>query len=329
MTCNKGQMNGSDVFRKVSVVVSSYTMERSDDLISALQSLFDQTYQDLEIIVVVDEDYALFTKLMEFARKVKSPKEVKVIYNQNGRGLSSGRNRGIEVSSGSIIAFVDDDAIASPQWIENLVAIYKKYDDAGCVTGKIEPLWMERDCSWLPTCFYWLISCTYRGIDEECEVRNGFGTNISFRRTIFNEVGFFSTSLGKCEGEGLLSEEMELCLRLRGRARGKVIYTPDAVVQHKVYPFRVTLRALARRAFYDGLSKAFISHMYRKSRPLETEFSLLNHLLFVFYPQCVVGLFREPSLYAKQFIATALIVLTEALGFGCGMLIRQPSETFK
>ncbi|MGC1120992.1 MAG: glycosyltransferase family 2 protein [Candidatus Methanofastidiosia archaeon] len=322
MTCNNGQMNEPGASRKVSVVVSSYTMDRSDDMISALKSLFDQTYQDLEIIVVVDEDYVLYTELLKFTGKVESSKEVKVVYNQNGWGLSSGRNRGIEVSSGSIVAFIDDDAIASPQWIENLVAVYKKYDDAGCVTGKIEPLWMEIDCSWLPTCFYWLISCTYRDMHEECEVRNGFGTNISFRRTVFNEIGLFLTDLGKCKGKGLLSEEMELCLRLRERTNRKVIYTPEAVVQHKVYPFRVTLRALARRAFHDGLSKALINRMYRKSRPLETEFSLLNHLLVVFYPQCVVGLFREPSLYARQLVATALIVLSEALGFSYGMLFK-------
>lgn len=315
----KSKLNGS---QRVSVVVSSYSMSRYDDIISALKSLFNQTYPNLEIIVIVDEDHFLYTELTNFTRKVESPKEVTVLYDQGGKGLSSSRNLGIEVSSGSIVAFIDDDAVASPQWIEDLVSMYEKHDDVGCVAGKIEPLWIDSECSWLPMCFYWLISCTYRDIHEECEVRNGFGTNISFRRTVFNEIGFFLSNLGKYKGEGLLSEEMELCLRLRERTNYKVMYTPDAIVRHKVYPFRVTLRALARRAFYDGISKALINRLHRKARPLGTEFSLLNHLFLVFYPQCVVGLFRKPSLYGKQLLGTALIVLTEALGFGYGMLLR-------
>ena len=93
----------------VSVIIPTY--KRSNYIIRAINSVINQTYKNIEIIVVDDNELnnefsiATENKLKEFIRKGK----VLYIKHNNNRGVSAARNTGIEKAQGKYIAFLDDD----------------------------------------------------------------------------------------------------------------------------------------------------------------------------------------------------------------------------
>src|SRR3954454_13060930 len=99
----------------VSVVICAYTEERWDDLVAAVDSAWAQTVEPHEVIVVVDHNPALLERVrQEFPRAT-------AVENAAARGLSGARNSGVQVATGDIVAFLDDDALAAPDWLKWLV----------------------------------------------------------------------------------------------------------------------------------------------------------------------------------------------------------------
>src|SRR5665647_3983295 len=95
-----------DDFLKVSVVVCTYSDERYFDSIETIQSLIKQSYQNIEVILVVDRNVNLFNKFST-SSYLNSVHNIKIGFS-NLPGLSNARNKGVELSSGDIIAFIDD-----------------------------------------------------------------------------------------------------------------------------------------------------------------------------------------------------------------------------
>ena len=86
----------------ISVVICVYAMDRWKDICEAVQSVRNQTLRPHEIIMVVDHN----AELLERARAAFP--DVLVVANTEARGLSGGRNTGIAVSSGALVAYLDD-----------------------------------------------------------------------------------------------------------------------------------------------------------------------------------------------------------------------------
>src|SRR5437660_7446995 len=129
------------MMQDISVIICAYTEDRWGDLVAAVESVQLQTLQPREIIVVVDHNPGLLKRAQEHLL------DVVVVENSRTRGLSGARNSGIAVAKGNIIAFLDDDAIAEPNWLEHLVVYYDDARIAG-VGGKIEPFWRGTRPSW-------------------------------------------------------------------------------------------------------------------------------------------------------------------------------------
>ena len=100
---------------KVSVIIPCYNVE--EYLSDCLLSLIGQTFKDIEIICINDgsADNTLDI-LNEFAQKDSRV----IILNQNNNGVSAARNKGIEISKGEYITFVDSDDWVSENYIEKL-----------------------------------------------------------------------------------------------------------------------------------------------------------------------------------------------------------------
>jgi glycosyltransferase involved in cell wall biosynthesis len=181
---------------------------------------------------------------------------VKLHLNYKNLGLLESRNKGVEMANGDVVAFIDDDAVAEKNWIEELVKMYKM--GAIAAGGKIVPFWVAKKPIWLPEEFYWMIGATYLGFPEKVtEVRNTFGSNLSFKRDIFLRLGGFNVKMGGIKGSKMLQGgETELCERMRKRYGKGLTYNPDAIVYHKVFEKRTKLSFLIKRAFWQGYSKA-------------------------------------------------------------------------
>ncbi|SEM78775.1 Glycosyltransferase involved in cell wall bisynthesis [Chryseobacterium taichungense] len=108
---------------KVSVIVPVYNVENY--LTQCLESLVNQTHQNIEILVVNDGSKDNSEQIIrEYTRKY--PEKIKSFTKENG-GLSDARNFGIDKATGDFIGFVDSDDYVSPFMFEEMVMLAEKY----------------------------------------------------------------------------------------------------------------------------------------------------------------------------------------------------------
>jgi glycosyltransferase involved in cell wall biosynthesis len=296
---------------KVSVVICTYTLDSYDHFEEAVESALSQTYDDIELVLVSDGNKAVYERLCEDYGDLEG---VIVTMTDENVGISAARNHGIKHASGDVVAQIDDDAIADPEWIEELVGVYED-TDAIAVGGKMTPEWVAGKPSFLPEEFYWLIGVTHRGFaDPGEEVRNTFGSNISFRREVIEELGGFDPNVGRKGDAEIQAHESELGTRLRREFDRGVIYNPDAKVAHKVFDYRTEPTWLAKRAFWQGYSKRALETLIPDAEGGE-ESDFLEFLLFKSVPGRFGELYRNPSWAHASQIAW-LLFLTGLVGFG-------------
>lgn len=107
----------------VSVIVPIYKVEK--DLSDCVLSICNQTYRNLEIILVEDGSPDNCGRMCdEFAR---NDTRIKVIHKING-GLSQARNTGMKIMTGEYITFVDSDDILENDFVEEMLRIINKYN---------------------------------------------------------------------------------------------------------------------------------------------------------------------------------------------------------
>ena len=211
----------------VSVVVCAYTMQRWGDTQKAVLSLLHQLDPVREVILVVDHnDELYYAACAAFA-------DVQVIASTGPKGLSGARDTGVARAAGSIVAFLDDDAAAAPDWSRELVAGYDGADVIG-VGGRIDPVWPTSRPSWWPPEFDWVVGCSYTGPRGRHPVRNMIGANMSLRADVC-DTGGFDTRIGRVGADVAGCEETELCIRARRLFPDtEILYQPGAVVRHTV-----------------------------------------------------------------------------------------------
>jgi len=296
---------------RVSVVLCEHTLDRYDDLRDAAESVLTQTYDDVELVLVADGNEAVCER---FHRDYGDRSDVVVHCNDANVGLLQSRNNGANVATGDVVAFLDDDAVADDEWIAELVETYRT-EDVLAAGGKMIPLWIAGRPRFLPQEFYFLVGVTQRGFaDGPGEVRNTFGSNISFRRDVFLELEGFDTAIGGRQGDAnLQGGETELCARLAEEYGEGVYYNPDAEVGHKVFEYRTDPLWLLDRAFWQGYSKRGMAVLIPESTGAEAEF--LRDILFEHTPHRLTTLIDDPRPEeAIQFLM--LLVFTGVVGGG-------------
>lgn len=250
----------------ISVIVCAYSGERWHDLLAAIASVQAQTIPPHELIVVIDHNTELLARLKSTVAGVV------LVENREGRGLSGARNSGLAGAGGEVIAFLDDDAVAAPDWLAKLVGAYSDARVVG-VGGAIEADWVSGRPHWFPEEFDWVVGCTYRGMPREtAPVRNLIGSNMSFRCDVFAETGGFTNGIGRIGKRPLGCEETELCIRAQRHLPGAIfLYEPGAKVRHRVPVTRGRWSYFRARCFAEGLSKALVVHLVGTEAGLASE----------------------------------------------------------
>jgi len=307
---------GSTAGMRVSVVLCGHTLERYDAIVDAAESVFDQSYEDVELVFVSDGNPDLHER---FEAEFGDREDVLTHCNDENRGLLVSRNNGAEVATGEVVAFIDDDAVAHPEWVGRLVDAYET-EDALAAGGRMTPMWVDGKPDFLPEEFYYLVGVTHRGFPEEAgEVRNTSGSNISFRRDVFRELGGFDDAIGGRKGDkNLQGGETELAARLREDYDRGVYYVPEARVAHKVFDYRTRPRWLLDRAFWQGYSKRGMAQFVPGST--DEEWGFLGQLLGDFLPERCWSLATDPdAAEAKQLVWLLLLTGTVGLGYLYGI----------
>lgn len=297
----------------VSVVVCTYSPSLFEDFCDAVESVLDQTYDDVELLIVVDGNEEVCELV---TAEYGEDDRVRVFCSDENQGLSASRNIAIEHVQGEVTAFIDDDAVADPEWIAELVEVYESDEDVIAVGGRMAPMWVAGEPTFLPEEFYWLVGVTHKGFASPGdEVRNTFGSNISFKTDVLRELGGFEPAVGRQGEKNLQKHETEFCARMRRDYGRGVVYNPDAVVAHKVFDYRTRKRWLAERAFWQGYSQRAMEVIVPEESTTTEESEYLRRLLFEFFPQRIVRVLTRPSVVEVKQL-TALVVLTGLVGLG-------------
>ncbi len=238
----------------ISVIICTYTEGRWPMLCAAVESVRSQTVPPREIVIVVDYNAALLKRARE-----QWP-DLLVVENHETRGLSGARNGGVAVAQGAWLAFLDDDAVAEPTWLEKLMECCDDPQVLGAGTF-VKPVWETTRPAWLPEEFFWVVGCSYRGLPRSRQpVRNLFGGSMCLKQEVFAKVGGFRRAVGRVATKPMGCEETELCIRARQYWPQKMfLYEPRASVQHVVPNSRLTWAYFRARCFAEGQSKALVS----------------------------------------------------------------------
>jgi GT2 family glycosyltransferase len=208
------------------------TFERPDHVARCLEHLEKQRTPPVQVIVI-DSSVSADTERLVHERFPS----VTYVGTPAGRGaMATARNIGFERATGDVVAFVDDDAYAEPDWLTHLLAPYDD-PDIGAVGGRQIRRQPGELTEGIETIGRLLPDGTITGNfaadpGRIVSVDHLLGANMSFRRRVLEEIGGIRDGyFGTC-----VREESDLCLRV-ARAGYRLVYVPDAVVEHVAAPY--------------------------------------------------------------------------------------------
>jgi len=308
----------------LSIVVTSYTMERLKDIYDLLDSIKLQDYPYIETVFVGERTRELGDRVRAYAEE-KKIQNVKILFNEGEPGLSSARNLGIKNASGEIVGFVVDDAVLAPSWARELVNTFGTHESAVGVTGPAFPLWEDESMDWFPAEFYWIIGCTsWYSSDKIVKIRNLWGMNMAFRKEVFQMCGLFSPSLGLWGGDKVgwnkpPGDENEFSFRVKQKMGKDLLYNPRVIIKHKIRKRSYTLKLIAKEAYRIGLSRAIIRKLYKGSAQsednLDIEGALLGRVFTRTFPGILAGFFTAPLVAWRKLCVTMVALSFLVFGF--------------
>ena len=198
----------------VSIVIPMYNAQ--EWIIGLLHSILNQSYQNIEVILVNDGSTDLSLELVTKFLRDFGGKRIRVV-NQENSGVSVARNEGVRNSTGELLAFVDSDDIWLKGKIErqvneiinsNLAASacsYAIFEDANLeILDVVHPDWSTRGVR------NWLLFRSYGGL---------LSSTLMLRKDTFYKTGPFNVELS-------LSADIEFAWRLLGITSVKLIREP-------------------------------------------------------------------------------------------------------
>jgi glycosyltransferase involved in cell wall biosynthesis len=242
------------------ITVAICTHNRATYLRLALQSLLEQTAPQHRFDILVVDNASTDGTPAEVERARRARGDIRCV-REDRLGLSHARNRAIAETRTPYIAYLDDDAIAAPRWVERLVHCFTQLSPApAAVGGPIHPIWEAARPSWLPDSLLGYLTVLERPGSGYLDLKRQliFGANMAFDHRALTEVGGFSTSLGRIGNRLLSGEEMLLLAQLH--ARGACgYYDEQASVRHHVAANRLSKEWFYRRVYWDGMSSALVN----------------------------------------------------------------------
>ncbi len=241
----------------ISVVICTHN--RAPYLRAALQSLSQQSMSKSRFEVLVINN-ASSDSTVQVAESFQQSLNIKLI-NEPNLGLSLARNRGLETSKSEIICYMDDDAIASRDYLKAILSAFRAVSpQPALVGGRVLLHWNGPLPNWLPEKYLSLYSMLDYGEQAKFISESEYlvGANFAAQTSFLRSIGGFQPSLGRQGGNLLSGEETQVLLKARQLGL-PIYYQPSALVWHTVTPGRKTRAWLRKRIFWDGASQPLIN----------------------------------------------------------------------
>ena len=265
----------------VSIIIVDYKKD-NPYLKESVKAINKQTYKNFEIILLTD-----------YPVDLKSPKLIKKSYGKYV-GPAKKRDDGALLAKGEIIAFLDDDAYPSPDWLKSIVVEYR---DKNVVAvggpGQTPPgvSWQEEASGWASASPLGSGLYLYRFLPGKKQFVDDFPSmNLSVRRKEFLSIGGFDSNYWP-------GEDTKLCLDITSRLNKKIIYTPKALVFHHRRP--IFKKHLIQNGNF-GLHRGFFARVLPKTSFRFIYFVPSFLLLTIIFTPLIIGL--SQSFKALQYI---------------------------
>jgi len=204
---------------KFSLIICGYNEEENLDL--CIQSCLDLDYpKDEYEIIYVDNNSK--DNSINIAKKYP----IKVLIEKK-QGLSEARNYGIQNSKGEILVFLDADLKLDKDYLKYHEETFKD-EIVGAGGGKVLPLIR----TWISDYLGVSLFEGYPRFITKKFVRTYPGCNLTIRKKVLENIGFFKEGLISATDVTRFAEDKEICERI-GRAGYKILYNPKPIVYHK------------------------------------------------------------------------------------------------
>jgi glycosyltransferase involved in cell wall biosynthesis len=305
---------------KITICICTY--DRYDVLVKAIDSATKQSLEKDSYRVLVIDNSPDHERAAEFGRGYSGVAGLRYLVEKTP-GLSNARNVGARECGTEYIAFMDDDAIASPTWLAKLLFGFENFGDrVAVVGGRVIPIWEALRPAWLSDQLLGYVSVVNWGGDARVASETEWfaGTNIAFHTKTILDAGGFDTKLGRNGGGAVLMSNEETAVMHHLRSLGRIaVYVPDASVQHLVERKRTTQTWFRKRVAWQAMSDYM-------SSPSEAHRSALGALpwakeyFFQLPPdyRTVRGLYYptdSSELFARQLNAIYTFTILQMTGF--------------
>lgn len=234
---------------KVSVVICSYN--RAAYIPLALESLTKQTADtSLFETIIVDNNSADNTAEVCANFIAAHPGHSIRYFTEQQQGSSFARNTGAAAATGELLCFMDDDAVAYPDYIANIISFFDTHPQANAMGGRIIPRYIPEQPKWISHHVASLVgNFDYsKTVVEFAAERYPLESNMIVAKKDFDAIKGFSTEIPGVKGTLRIGGEgKDFFLRLK--AIGKTVYyAPDVIVEHIVEVVKLTPEYMYRVA---------------------------------------------------------------------------------
>lgn len=234
---------------EISVVICSYN--RADYIIGALDSLYHQTLSKYRFEVFVVDNNSIDNTGDLVQQYMSEHPDFQLHYlTESRQGASFARNTGASFSKGWLLCFMDDDAIAEHNYLQNILQFFESHPDANGLGGKIIPKYIPAEPKWMSH----FVSSLVGNFDYSPRIevfkpgKYPLESNMVVLKEDFTTIGGFNTELPGVKGTLRIGGEgKDFFLRLQALGR-KIYYDPSVIVQHVVEVKKLTPQYMYRVA---------------------------------------------------------------------------------
>ena len=272
----------------ISVIICTYNRDRY--LPEAMQSLVDQDFDKTRFETIVVNNNSIDNTenvCKEFI--ANHPECLMYYYNETEQGSSPSRNKGARHAKGSLLIFMDDDAVAEKDFLKNAWKFHLANPNIQGFGGRIiaryipaEPDWMSHYVSALVGNFDYAPTVT-----EFKPNRYPLESNMAVTKQAFDEIDGFDVALPGVKGTLRIgSEGKDLYFRLKEKGH-RVFYVPDMIVHHVVEVSKLNYEYLYRVA--SGIGRGERQRIIEKGR--RGYYSKLFEYIFKLCASFLIGFF--------------------------------------
>ena len=218
----------------LSIIICSYN--RASYISDALTSLYNQSSElDNFEVIIVDNNSTDNTKEVYAIWRQTNTNGQFTFISETQQGASFARNTGAAIAKGEWVCFMDDDAVATLNYVENILKHIQNKPDAVGFGGRIIPKYIPSEPKWMS----YYVSSLVGNFDYApipCAFENGkypLESNMIVKKSVYDKIGGFNVNLPGVVGKLRIGGEgKELFYKIL--ALGHIIYYDPAICVHHV-----------------------------------------------------------------------------------------------